>query len=190
MRRLTIALLLAVSCVAPAEHELEEIVELPAMPASEWVIDLRDPTRAYQVSGLLANRMAEIELICPDGTEMDLKTWVRLTNETLTDALDVQTGVVLASSEAVASAALTTTCVEECFECPDGAWVCQMTGPGCDFWGRERPDPGDDGADHRANSNEGDAPPQEPRNAAPSSPRPDDPTPRTPQEPSQPPPHL
>ena len=47
------------------------------------IIDLTDPTRAYEVSGLLADRMAEIDLICPDGTKMDLRTWVRLTNVNL-----------------------------------------------------------------------------------------------------------
>ena len=176
------------SCAAPVEHELEEVVQLPDMHPRDWVIDLRDDTRAYEVSGLLADRMAEIELICPDGTEMDLRTWVQATNATLDEPLDIGTGVILASTQYVARAAALS-CVQECFQCPDGAWVCQLTGPGCGYW--ERTEEGGAMADDPRPTTDPSSPtPQEPRNAAPDSPRPDDPTPSQPQEPSQPPPHL
>jgi len=177
------------SCAAPVEHELEEVVQLPDMHPREWLIDLRDETRAYEVSGLLADRMAEIELICPDGTEMDLRTWVQATNANLDEPLDIGIGVILASTEHVARAAALN-CAEECYQCPDGAWVCQMVGPGCDYWERHEEGGGGDFMDPREHTDPNTPTPEEPRHAGPDSPNPGDPAPRQPQEPSQPPPHL
>lgn len=179
-----------VSCVSPVEHDLDEVVVLPDMHPHEWQIDLRDDNRAYEVSGLLADRMAEVELICPDGTEMDLRTWVRATNANLAEPLDVDTGIILASTEHVARAAALS-CVRECFRCPDGAWVCQLMGPGCGYWDTSREEgSGDSSRDTPDHNDPSTRTPDSPRNAAPDSPRPGDPVPSQPREPSQPPPHL
>lgn len=179
-----IALVVALCGCASEVVELEERIELEELPASEWKIDLRDETRAYSVRGLLLDRMAEIELICPDGTEMDLKNWVRVTNLSLLEPIDGEHGFVLSATQEVAEEA--SPCPGPCYLCPDGAWVCTH---GCEYESRidarnygNTPDPSESGSGQ---------PPSEPRHAAPDGPRPDgDPTPRAPQEPSQPPPHL
>ncbi|MEM9073247.1 MAG: hypothetical protein AAGE52_32380 [Myxococcota bacterium] len=120
--------MLLAGCVAETTTEgaLEsELVNLNDLDASEWRIDLQDPTRTWQVSGLLAYRMREVELVCPDGTEMDLRTWVEHQRDALELPLDVEAGIVLGPTELATE--LATDCTEDCRQCPDGAWVCTLS---------------------------------------------------------------
>ncbi len=118
---------------------------------AQLLIDLRDESRGWLLDGRSgALPLDDALLICPDGTWMRLQQWISAQESELGfDLGDREHRVFsLAAREDLAFEALleaVTGCDAECYQCPDGAWVCISPCAGAAEHARDEPASGSDG---------------------------------------------